>query len=87
MEYVCLQKLLKHLNNFDWLPQLQTAYRQFHPVETSLCRLYNDSVCNKTEGICSILVLLDLSIPFDIVYQQTLLSDLGNLSITGFALS
>ena len=87
MEYACLQQLLKHLNNFDCLPQFQSAYRQFHSVETALCRVYNDLICNKAEGKCSILVLLDLSAAFDTVDHHTLLCDLENLGITGFALS
>ena len=37
MEYACSQQLLKHLNNFDCLTQFQSAYRQFHSVETALC--------------------------------------------------
>ena len=87
MEYACLQQLLKHLNNFDCLPQFQSAYRQFHSVETALCRVYNDLICNKADGKCSILILLDLSAAFDTVDHHTLLCDLENLGITGFALS
>ena len=87
MEYACLQQLLKHLNNFDCLPHFQSAYRQFHSVETALCRVYNDLICNKADGKCSILILLDLSAAFDTVDHHTLLCDLENLGITGFALS
>ena len=45
-----LQQLLKHLNDFDCLPQFQTEYRQFHSVETALCRVNNDLLHNETEG-------------------------------------
>ena len=71
MEYACLQQLLKHLKNFDCLPQFQSAYRQFHPVET-----YNDLICSKANGKCSILILLDLNAAFDTVDHHTLLCDL-----------
>ena len=87
MEYGCLQLLLKHLNNFDCLPQFLSAYRQFNSVETALCRVYNDLIFNKAEGKCSILILLDLSAAADTVDYQTLLCDLENIGITGFALS
>ena len=87
IEHACLQQLLKHLNNFDSLPQFQSAYRQFHFVETALCRVYNDLICNKAEGKCNILKLLVLSAVFDSVDHQTLLCDLENLGVTGFALS
>ena len=87
MEYACLQQLLEHLKNFDCLPQFQFAYRQFLSLETELCRLYIDLICNKAEDKCSNLVLIDLSAAFDTVDHHTLLCDLKNLGITGFALS
>ena len=73
--------LLKHLNNFDCLHQFQSVGRQFNSVETALCRVYNDLICNEAEGKYSILVFLDLSA------AHTLLCELENLGITGFALS
>ena len=53
MEYAYLQQLLKHLKNFDYSPQFQSAYRQFDSVETPLFGVYNDLICNKAEGKCS----------------------------------
>ena len=87
MKYAYLQQLLNHLNNFDCLPQFESAYRQFHFVETALCRVCKDLICNKAEGKCSNLVLLDLSAAFDTVDHRTLPCDLENFGITGFALS
>ena len=49
--------------------------------------MYNDLICNKAEGKCSILVPLDLGAFFDTVGHHTLLFDLENFRITGFALS
>ena len=79
--------MLKHFNNSDCLPQFQPAYGQFYSVEAALCRVYNDLICNKAEGKCSILILLDLSAAFDAVDHQILQYDLECLGITGFALS
>ena len=73
-------------NNFGCLPQFQFSYRQFHSVEITLCRVYNDLIFYKTKGKSSILVLLDLSGPFDTVDHHTLLCDSEYLGITGFAL-
>ena len=87
MQYACSQQLLKRLNNFDCLHHFPSAYRQLHSVETVLCRVYNDLICYKAEGKCSILILLDLSAAFDTVDHQTLPCDLENLGITRFALS
>ena len=86
-EYAYLQQLLKHLNNFDCLPQFKSAYRQFHSLETALCRVYKNLICYKAEGKCSVLILLDLSAGFDAVDHQTLICDLEHLGITGFVLS
>ena len=85
--YVCLQQLLKHLNNFECLFRFPSAYRQFHSVETALCRVYNELISNKAEGKCSILVLLDPIAAFYTVDHHTFLCDLENLGVTGFALS
>ena len=87
IEYACLQQLLKHLINFDRLPQFQSAYRQFHSVETAICRIYNGLICNIAEVKCNILVILDLSAAFETVVHYTLLCDLESFWITGFALS
>jgi len=76
-----------HLKKFECLPQFQSAYREFHSVETTLCRVYIDLICTKAEGGCSIFILLDLSAAFDTVDQDILLSDLQNLGVTGLALS
>ena len=56
MEYAYLQRLLKHLNNFDYLSQHQSAFTQFHSADTALCRVNNDLRCKIAEGKCSILV-------------------------------
>ena len=87
MGYACLQQLLKHLNNLDCLPHFQSAYRQFHSVETALCRVHNGLIRKKADGKCSILILLALSAAFDTVDLHILLCDLENLDITGFAFS
>ena len=86
-EFDCIHKLVKNLNNFDCLPQFQSAYGQFNSVETELYRVYKDLKCIKAEIKCSILVLLVLSAAFDTVDHHTQLCDLENFCITGFALS
>ena len=82
MEYACLQQLLKHLNNVDCLSQIQSAHRQFHSIETALCRGCNGLICNKAEGKCGFLILLDLSAALNTADHQILLCDLENLGIT-----
>ena len=87
LEYACLQQLQTHLRRFSCLPQFQSAYREFHSVETALCRVYIDLIYTDTGGECSILYLLDLSAASDTVDQDMLLTDHENLDITGQSLS
>ena len=70
MKYACLQQLLKHLSNFDCLPQFQSAYQQLHYVETALCRVYTNLICNKANGKCSILILLDILVMLTSVHVE-----------------
>ena len=63
----------------DCLPQFQSAYRQYHSVETYLCKVYNGLVCN---GIGLIdLVLLDFNADYHTLDHDTLLRDLKNLGV------
>ena len=86
MENAGLKQLLKHLINSDCVPPFQSAYRQFKSLQTPLCRVYNDLICNKPDGKCNILVLLDLSAAFETKDHRTLQRYLENLGITESAL-
>ena len=54
-----------------------------HSVESALCRVHNDLIKDKANGICSFLILLDLSSAFDTVDLDLLLEDLSALGVTG----
>ena len=86
IEYAALEQLQLHLSRFDCLPKFQSAYREFHSVETAICRVYNDLLINKSKNSCSLIVLLDLSAAFDTVDHHLLLSDLEHLGICGSVL-
>ena len=86
LEKCVLKQLNKHISKFECLPWFQSAYREFHSVETALCRVHNDLYKTKTQGGCSILILLDLSSAFDTIDRKTLLNDLKSWGIDGKAL-
>ena len=86
LEKCVLKQIKDHINNFECLPWFQSAYREFHSVETALCRVHNDLYKDKTQGECSILILLDLSAAFDTIDRELLLDDLKELGIDGNAL-
>ena len=76
LEKCVLKQLNNHISKFECLPWFQSAYREFHSVETALCRVHNDLYKTKTQGGCSILILLDLSSAFDTIDRRMLLDDL-----------
>ena len=83
LEKAALAQLQDHLTRLHYLPSLQSAYRKNHSVETAVCNIYNDLVINKASGVCSILVLLDLSAAFDTIDHSILINDLEVLGLSG----
>ena len=83
LESAALAQLLDHLKKFESFPRVQSAYREFHSVETATCRIYNDLVVRKCNGDCTLLVLLDLSAAFDTVDHDILMRDLSLLGVQG----
>ena len=51
----------------------QSAYRKFHPTETALLKVQNDTLKSLDMGNITILVLLDLSAAFDTIDHGILL--------------
>ena len=87
LESAALSQLLAHLKKFESFSKVQSAYREFHSVETAMCKIYNDLIIRKCEGNCTLLVLLDLSAAFDTVDQKILIDDLTHLGIGGKVLN
>ena len=87
IEKCVLLQLLEHMESFNAIPKMQSAYKKFHSVETAITKIYNDLIIKKSTGKCSMLILLDLSAAFDCIDQEILLDDLRNLGIGGEVLS
>ena len=86
IEKAGLLQLSEYLENFHSIPEIQSAYKRHHSVETALCKIYNDLIIKKSTGGCTMLVMLDLSAAFDCIDQETLLQDMELLGIRGTAL-
>ena len=66
----------------------QSAYKNFHSTETALVRVQNDILCAIDNNESVILLLLDLSAPFDTVDHSILLSRLRDrFGVNGTALA
>ena len=66
IEKVISIRILGHILDNNIVDSFQSAYRAGHSCETALLRLYNDIVTTVGKGNGSILVLLDLSVAFDL---------------------
>ncbi len=72
-------KILKLIDN-------QSGFRSGHSTETALLSVTEAHRIAKTDSKSSILVLLDISVTFNTVNHQILLSTLSSLGITGIQL-
>ena len=87
IERVFGSRFAEHSATYSLLPVQQSAYRPFHSTETALS-VNNDLVCSIDNAKVSLLVLLDLSVAFDTLDHQSLLSVLANrFSVDSTALS
>jgi len=73
LERLVAHQLVKHLNLWRLLPDLQSAYRAHHSTETAVMRVLSDILDALDRGDFAVLTLLDLSAAFDTVDHTTLL--------------
>ena len=64
---VANKQLQHYLFSNDLLPASQSAYHPNHCTETSLLRVTSDVLLNTNNQCVTLLLLLDLSTPFDTV--------------------
>ena len=79
-------RLAEYINRNELLPIYQSAYRKNHSTESALTKVYNDIIVAKDEGLCTMMVYLDLSAAFDTIDHSLLKSELFHLGIRGRAL-
>ena len=77
LEKVVLHKLLSHLQENNLSNPFQSAYRAAHSTENVLLRIVNDILSALDNDIS--LLLLDLSVAFDTIDHQILLSRLNSV--------
>ena len=73
LEKVVDVQIEQHLSENKLHELHQSAYRKFHPTETALLKVQNDTLKSLDMGNITILVLLDLSAAFDTIDHGILL--------------
>jgi hypothetical protein len=88
LEKAALQQVVNYVEESNFLPSYQSAYRQNHGVETSMIKMYSDLLQAVDQGKVCLVVMLDLSAAFDTVDIPILLKILRrDFSITGVPLN
>ena len=81
IEKVVHEQTWKYVKQHRIIPEEQSAYRENHSTETTVCAIINDMTETITNGKCGILIMLDLSAAFDTVNHELLLEDLRTIGI------
>ncbi len=88
LEKAVSSQLYSFLEKNDICEDFQSGFRPSHSTETALIRVTNDLLLSSGHGCISLLVLLDLSAPFDTIDHNILLNRLENcVGISGSALA
>ena len=86
VEKVMLDQFNSHCQEYNLVPEYQSAYRKRHSCETSLVKLVNDILWNMENQLVTAIVILDLSAAFNTVDHDILLEVLGkHFGIAGTA--
>ncbi len=85
---VASSQLYSFLEKKDICEDFQSGFRPSHSTETAHIRVTNDLLLSSDRGSISLLVLLDLSVVFDMIDHNILLNRLENsVDISGRALA
>ena len=74
LERIASSQLRAYLDEYKLLPEMQSAYRQFHSTETALIKVFNDVLLAVDKGQEAVVVLLDCSAAFDSI-DHTIMTD------------
>ena len=87
IEKMVSERVNEHLIKNNMFVLLQSAYKEKHSTETALIKVQNEILSALGAGSSAILLMLDLSVTFDTIDHDILLSRLCTVyGITGDAL-
>ena len=88
LEKVVARRLRSHMRSYCLSNVSQSAYKEFHSIETALLKVHNDVTLNIDKGKVTALTLLDLPAAFDTIYHNILIKCLSLwCGISGTALN
>jgi hypothetical protein len=87
LEKVVAAQLVEHMTKNGLFDPYQSAYQKRMSCETALVKIKDDVDRMLDNGEAVLIVLLDLSAAFDTVEHSVLLQRLGDIGVTGLALS
>ena len=73
LERIVLSQLLAHLDRYNLLSPVQSAYRPQYSTETALLKMVDDILTALDKGDIAFLALLDLTAAFDAIDHDILL--------------
>ena len=73
LEKLFLLRLRPHIMNSGRYCKFQSAYRKGHSTETALLKVINDVQRAAGQGLCTVLLAINISTAFDTVHHDTLL--------------
>ena len=83
LERVVASRLNSHINSSHKSHHYQSAYRKFHPTETTLLKIHNNILSSMEDGKVTVLTLLDPSAAFDTIDHTILLRRLDDWLVWG----
>ena len=73
--------MVAHLNDTNAMPRTQSAYKQFHSMETTLLKVVSEIATATNSGRVTALYLIDLSAAFDSVDHEIQLARLKKVAM------
>ena len=86
-EKAVFNQMHAHMTTNAIYPELQSSYRRSHSTETALLKVANDILMKMNSQVVTLLVMVDLSVTFDTVNHDILISHLHEeVGVSGLAL-
>ena len=88
LRWLVAHQFVSHMDKFKLHDPMQSAYRRYHSTESSLLKIHNDILCVMDDNKLVLLIMLDLSAPFDTVNHKIMIGRLSTkIGLSGTVLN